>query len=210
LKPMPTHSQWLSCWHGLGVCEAQIPAGLYEIICARYTEAHRHYHTLQHLDECLEHFAVLRELTEHPAEIELALWFHDAVYEPTRPDNEQISADWAAESVKSAGLDDNIADRIRKLIMATRHDGQPESIDAEIMLDCDLAVLGTTPERFAEYGRQIRAEYDFVPVLLYESKRAEILQQFLDRPAIFNTEIFRKRYGKQARTNLNNAIGLLK
>jgi predicted metal-dependent HD superfamily phosphohydrolase len=206
---MPTYSQWLSCWQGLGIAEAQIPAGLFEAICARYAEPHRHYHTLQHLDECLEHFTVLRELAEKPAEIELALWFHDAVYDPTRPDNEQLSADWAAESAKSAGLNDGSAERIYKLIMATRHDGQPESKDAEILLDCDLAILGATPERFAEYGRQIRAEYAFVPELIYKSKRAEILQQFLGRPAIFNTEIFRNRYEQQARTNLIHAIGLL-
>jgi predicted metal-dependent HD superfamily phosphohydrolase len=207
---MPTYSQWLSCWHGLGVAEAQIQARLYESICTHYAELHRNYHTLQHLDECLEHFAGLRELAVHPAEIELALWFHDAIYQPSRSDNEQNSADWAAESMKSAGLDDKIADRIHKLIMATRHDGQPESKDAEIMLDCDLAILGATPERFTEYGRQIRAEYDFVPELIYKSKRTEILQQFLNRPAIFNTESFRNRYEQQARTNLNHAIGLLK
>lgn len=203
---MPTRAQWQKTWQDLGAAPSDVQTLLYGELIGKYGESHRFYHNQQHLAECLEKFAELQHLAHHPAEIELALWFHDAIYEPARHDNELLSAEWAKSSVLSAGINPAIAERVFQLIMATQHLGNVAGTDTEILLDCDLAILGADPKHFLEYERQIRQEYDFVPEVLFRQKRAEILQRFLTQPTIFNTALFVEHYEQQARTNLQQAV----
>lgn len=206
---MTSLRQWQDVWQALGVAPADIAPELYKEVIDKYKDNHRHYHTLQHLDECLGHLTELRDFAENAPAIELALWFHDAVYEPLRHDNEQLSADWARMCVLQAGLDVSLADRVFHLVMATKHDVTPEEGDTKILVDVDLAILGATPQRFSEYEQQIRKEYQVVPEAIFKTKRAELLQQLLARPTLFNTEVFISRYEAQARANLAQAVSLL-
>jgi predicted metal-dependent HD superfamily phosphohydrolase len=203
---MPTLAQWQNTWQTLG---ASPLIRLYNEVIAKYDESHRYYHNKQHLTECLEKFTELRHLSENPAAIELALWFHDAIYDPLRHDNEQLSAAWARSSVIESGHDEAIADRIYDLVLATQHNAKPKTTDAKIIVDVDLSILGAQPERFLEYEQQIRKEYAFVPEATFQLKRGEILHYFLNQPTIFNTLIFIDRYEQQARTNLAQALARL-
>src|SRR5690349_13324985 len=124
---MPSPERWLAMWHALG---GQPPGQLYDNVAARYSEPHRHYHTARHLDECFCHFGDIGHLAAHPAEVELALWFDDAIYEPRRQDNEERSADWARASAIAAGVSVASADRVHALVMATRHDAALRRIRA--------------------------------------------------------------------------------
>ena len=133
--------------------------------------------------------------------MELALWFHDAIYDTRRSDNEQRSADWAKSSVGNA--------RIHALVMATRHQAVPQDIDAQVLVDVDLWILGAPQKRFDEYETQVRAEYAWVPGLIYRRKRRAVLESFLARPTLYNTERFTERYEKQARANLARAVARL-
>ncbi|WP_427911567.1 HD domain-containing protein [Ramlibacter sp. MMS24-I3-19] len=87
---------WRATWRELGA--DMVNGGLMNQLVAAYSERHRHYHTLQHLRECLAHADAVRTLAKRPAEIELALWFHDAVYDPRSTDNEQRSARWTTRA----------------------------------------------------------------------------------------------------------------
>lgn len=189
-----------------GVTQSHITNPLFDVIIAKYNEPQRHYHTLQHLTECLDNFAELQDLAHIPAEIALALWFHDAIYDPTRHDNELVSANWARACVLNAGLDKAIAECIYNLIMATQNHTKPEDLDTKILMDVDLAILGATPERYDEYERQIRQEYSHVPKTLFRQKRAEILQHFLAQPTLFNTALFIDRHQQQAQLNIKHAL----
>jgi len=51
---MNSLENWIMAWSALGVLLPD-PA-LYEELLARYSEPNRHYHTRQHLGECLRHF----------------------------------------------------------------------------------------------------------------------------------------------------------
>lgn len=203
---MPTLIQWQNAWQSIGVNEAKIPFEVYHNVVTQYAEPHRYYHTLQHLDECIAQFAELKHLAMHPGEIELALWFHDGIYDTHRNDNEELSADWAKSSILSAGSDAAVADRIHALIMATQHHTTPQDSDTKIMLDADLSILGASPQRFQEYEIQIRQEYAFVPETIFRTKRAVILERFMSQSTIFNTSIFIERYEPIARLNLKHAL----
>ncbi len=199
--------RWTNSWQALGA--APVDDKLHARIVDAYREAHRKYHNLQHLRECFQHFEALREQADHAQEIELALWFHDAIYETRRKGSEQKSADWAREQALDAGLDPSIAERIHGLIMVTLHTAAAEGTDAQIMIDVDLGILGAGTSRFDEYEQQVRAEYKWVPGLLYRRERRKILKSFLDRPTIYCTESFRDRYEQRARDNISRALSRL-
>ena len=193
-------------WRAL---DARPAAELYEQVLARYAEPQRHYHTPHHLDECFAQLDGARELAERPAEVELALWFHDAIYDPKRHDNEALSAIWARTSALSSGIERDAADRIEVLILCTRHEAAPQDRDAKLLVDIDLSILGASAARFAEYEAQVRREYIWVPAFLYRRKRREILEGFLARPTLFSTAPFRERLEAPARANLARSIASL-
>ena len=178
-------------------------------LLAQWAQPRRRYHTLQHLRECLALFDEHRAQARHPGEVALAVWFHDAVYDTSRHDNEAASADWAARVLAQAGAAAEVVERVRALIMATRHSQAPVTADECLLVDVDLAILGAAPSRFAEYERQIRDEYGFVPEALFREKRGEILRGFLDRPALFATPELSDRFEAAARANLAQAIATL-
>ncbi len=201
---MPSLSHWLELWARLGA--AVTDEMLFHDLIARYSEPHRRYHTVQHLEECFGRFAELKGEAVHPQEIELALWFHDAIYDTRRQDNEERSADWARSTVLAASLPTSVAERVHALIMATRHNAVPSGTDEQIVVDVDLSILGARPERFDEYENQVRDEYFWVPGMVFRPKRRAILKEFLERPTIFSTQKFIDAYEAQARQNLERSI----
>ncbi len=186
---------------GVDLPAESVYAGLLE----NYAQPHRAYHTLQHLEECFTLLSMV-EARPHLAEISLALWFHDAIYDTRRFDNEARSADWIAEVAGQSGACSAVIVRLRGLIMATQHLAPAQSADAELMVDIDLAILGAPSHRFEEYEQQIRREYAWVPEHLYRQKRSELLRQFLDRPTLYSTAVFRARFEEPARRNLGRAL----
>ena len=185
---------WHAMWRELGALSGD--EDLFNRLVAAYGEKHRHYHTLQHLRECMQLLDEVRMHAQKPAEVELALWMHDAVYDPQRDDNEERSAEWAREVA---------GDRLHALVMATK-DHRAQDADAQLLVDIDLAILGSSPERFAESSRQVRQEYAHVPDEEFRARRRGILQAFLDRERIYQTEMLWKRFEVQARLNLTRAI----
>ena len=195
---------WRLAWEELG---AHADHDLYLKLKAAWNEPHRHYHTLTHLSECIHHFEAIRPLAKRPAEIMLALWFHDAVYDPARKDNEQRSAQWARDSVLAAGLPAETAGRIHSLVMATQHDvAVATDIDSQLLVDIDLSILGAEPARFDESSEQIRQEYAHVPEVEYRSGRSTVLGGFLARPRLYHTAHFHDLLEERARENLRRAL----
>ena len=196
-------SAWRESWSGLG---AVPPERLLGELSARYCEPHRAYHTLQHLDECFAALAPVRHLAERLPELELALWFHDAVYDTHAADSEERSARWAEECLRAAGVRAEETSRIGGLILETRHAVRPEAPDARLLVDVDLAILAAAVPRFEEYERQVRQEYDWVPEPAFRAGRARILQGFVDRPSIYSTSWFAERLEARARENLRRSL----
>ena len=124
-----------------------------------------------------------------------------------RPRDEERRADGAHRSLPRGGAAAAAAERVRQLVLVTRHDGVPGNVDEQVLVDIDLAILGAERPRFDEYERQIRDEYAFVPGFLFRRKRRQILRTFLDRPVLYSTAMLRERLEARARDNLRRAIG---
>lgn len=194
-------THWLPLWQRLkGIGDAEF---WHERLVAAYGESQRAYHTLQHLDECLRAFdeAKTGGLIQQPDFIELALWFHDMVYDPRAAENEERSAEMADECLETM-----VAAEVRRLILVTKtHQAVHE--DEQWLVDIDLAILGAEQGRFDEYERQIREEYAWVPEAVYREKRTEILNGFLSRERLYLTTWARERFETRARENLRTLIG---
>ena len=204
MTPQALHANWNAAWQALGVAAPDDALRLE--LQRRYGEPQRHYHTMQHLGECLAWFDREQALAERPGEVALALWFHDAIYDVHAHDNEARSADWARQAMQAAGVDAAAADRVHALVMATRHDAVPEGRDPELLIDIDLSILGAERARFDEYERQVHVEYGFVPEEIRLPRRRAILQRFLDRPAIYATPRMHALLEARARENLQHSI----
>lgn len=197
------HHHWLHTWSEL---QHTPPLHLYEQLLQAYSEPQRHYHTLQHLAECLQLQSESAHLAQRPAEIAIALWFHDAVYDVKAHDNEARSADWAVTALQAAGVSVEVQTRLHALIMATEHTTAPLEGDAALLVDIDLAILGAAPARFAQYERQIQQEYAWVPEDVFVEKRKAVLQGFQDRPCVYSTSFFFERLEAPARANLATSL----
>lgn len=169
-----------------------------------YAEPQRAYHTLQHLEECLRCFdeAKVSGLIAQPDLIEMALWFHDAVYDPQGGENEALSAQMAVEALGDGAM----AREVARLILLTKSHQPGDGPDDAWIIDIDLAIFAQPMKRVLEYERQIRAEYAWVPQAVYAEKRAEILTGFLKREQIYLTAWAHERLESQARANLRALI----
>jgi predicted metal-dependent HD superfamily phosphohydrolase len=200
----PDRDRWVALLHAAGA--AGDTSAWHERLAKAYAEPHRHYHNLQHIAECLTEFDAARHLARQPVAVELALWFHDAVYDPQAGDNEERSAALAQQCLREAAAADSLAETVARLVLATKRHEVGADPDAAIMVDVDLSILGRDERRFFEYEDQIRREYAWVPAAVFASKRAELLQGFLARKHVFVTDWFRGKYEQQARHNLEASI----
>lgn len=183
---------------------------IYAFIVDHYSEPPRYYHTLTHIEACLNELDRVRGHAVDPLTLEAAIWFHDVIYEPRRNDNEERSAQVTIELLYNAGVSCATTQHIGELVLATKHTGDDvTSPDAMLLIDIDLAILGQTLPDFAAYERAIRLEYAHVAEPAFRAGRSAILRRFLERPAIYMTPLFQQRYEQTARSNLRQSIAQL-
>ena len=181
----------------------------FEALTRAYAEPHRFYHNQVHIDAMLRHFDQVHSLAEQPEEIALAIWFHDAIYDPHSGSNEKDSAEWAARFMRDNAAAPEAIERVYQLIMATLHDAEVEPSDAKLLIDMDLSILGTADSVYDLFEMNVRKEYEWVPEPLFKAKRKDILQGFLQREPLYQTEYFHRQLEAQAKANLRRTIALL-
>jgi predicted metal-dependent HD superfamily phosphohydrolase len=200
--PLSNHWQALAARLGFDAYRAH---ACYRELSEAYSEVHRHYHTLEHISECIALWERYKELCLEPDEVLLAIWYHDAVYDPRQRDNEERSAAWAAKDLRMLGLAPARIARVEALIRATQFH-KAVMPDERVLLDIDLAILGAPPERFARYDRDIRHEYEHVPYWPYALGRRKVLKGFLAREKLYLTPAIAVALGTRARANLQAAV----
>ncbi len=197
-------ARFTSAWRAVGASHDNASAWLAD----RYNEDHRAYHDVEHIAECLSWFDRVRNLAERPAELEVALFFHDAIYEPLASDNEARSAEKLRQLAREARVPTDAVERIARLIESTATH-EATSGDAALLSDIDLAILGASPARYARYEREVRREYAAIDDASYQSGRAPVLRGFLERVEIYRTPRLAARLEAQARDNLSSALSAL-
>ena len=177
-------------------------AALFDNLRERYSASDRHYHNLTHIAQMLGTVAPFEESVHDYAALCLAVWFHDAIYDTRRKDNEDQSAAYAL-AVLTQGVSEAICTRVKQLILATKtHQASPGDTDCQLLLDADLAILGSDPANYDRYAQAIRQEYAWVSEADYRAGRSQVLQGFLARPQIYFTEPLFQTLEQSARRNL--------
>ncbi len=178
----------------------------------RLSERQRHYHTLDHISALLGHYRDIEmEAPIDNAVMHAAIWLHDIVYDPTRPDNEEQSAEVAkADLIDSVFQKDfdgcGVVDVVDVILATKKHEG--ESMYNLLFNDLDMSIIGANPQAYMQYATDIRREFMHVPLALYAEKRAEILEAFNEK-VIFRTPYFTDRE-EQAHANLKREIKFLR
>lgn len=203
-----------------------------------HTEPTRHYHTVVHLEEMMEYYHLIRQrqqekqhqegddafvgLTdEDDMAIVLSIYFHDAIYNPHSPTNEEDSEKLWRSFAQDVGLQSSsssfssthgllLVEKVSRFILATKkHVVSPKNEKGlALFLDLDLAVLAKEPDAYMSYAALIRREYHFVPEHVYCSKRAEILQSMANQERLYGSPMFLP-LEERARANLRREVDLL-
>lgn len=182
------------------------PSPLAEAVVAAWSEPARRYHALGHLRDCLAELDEAPDTGADRDQVEAALWFHDAVYDPRAADNEARSADWARNALASLGIAPAVAAEVARLVLLTRHSDPAPDPAGQLLCDIDLAVLGRDASAFERYEHGIRAEYAWVPAAAFRAARREVLLGLLARSPLYQTTHFRSRLEAAARRNLTLAL----
>jgi predicted metal-dependent HD superfamily phosphohydrolase len=173
---------------------------VYEELRSRWDEPHRHYHNREHLE------SVLSIVEESPV-VSLAAWFHDAVYDPRRDDNEEASARLAVDLLGTLAVP---ADEVARLVRLTAiHDPADDDRNGALLTDADLAILAAEPARYERYTEAVRREYSHLPDQAYRVGRAAVLRRLLAMPALFRVVDRRAEWEVRARANLDRELARL-
>ncbi|MEB6479093.1 HD domain-containing protein [Acinetobacter vivianii] len=181
------------------------PQKIFNKLIAAYNEKQRAYHTVQHLYECLVLLESIRADLNDAYTVALALWFHDAVYDPQAKDNEMKSAELFEQYLVQDLSADNVQ-KIKRWIIATQKHASTDELDLQFLLDIDLAILAASPARFAEYEQQIQKEYAWVDPDIYSIKRKEVLAHFYQTEPLYQTEYFQQNFEQRAKGNLREVV----
>ncbi|MCX4691852.1 hypothetical protein [Streptomyces sp. NBC_01408] len=196
-------ARWRATVTAAGAPADRDPAPYADRLLAAWGEPQRRYHTTAHLTAVLLHIDTLEQYAADPAAVQLAAWFHDAVYRPDRSENEERSAALAERALPELGVDAARTAEVARLVRLTvTHDPAPGDIDGEVLCDADLAVLAGEPQAYAAYAAAVRAEYGFVPDEAFRTGRAAVLRQLLDLPRLFRTPYGAAHWEAPARANL--------
>ena len=187
---------------------------LWQGIATHYNEKQRAYHTLRHLQQLFGQFEQIKHKLNEPHIIALALFYHDVVYDPLRTDNEQKSAEYAAETLRPY-LSAEQCEYLYALIMMTANHqltglSDPDKInDAAYLLDMDLSILAAPWPQYERYAQAVRQEYSHVSLAEYRTGRMAVLNRLLAHPKLYLTCYYYERLETPARANIQRELTLL-
>ena len=175
-----------------------------------WSEPHRRYHDLAHLAAVLGIVGELAGAAGDPDAVRLAAWYHDAVYDPQRTDNEQVSAARARAGLRGLVADERIAEVERLVLLTASHDPAPDDANGTVLCDADLAVLAAPPEAYAVYASAVRAEYGHLSDAEFTAGRIAVLEHLLALPRLYRSPAVAQEWTARARANLTAELSLLR
>lgn len=189
--------------------DLRLPAELWSEIETNYSHRKRHYHTLAHLENLLNQLFPIKDRIEDWNMMLFTLFYHDAVYNALKSDNEEKSAELAEARMSALSVPQSQIDRCTAQILATKQHLPNSDTDTNYFTDADLSVLGQPWDVYEEYAKNVRKEYSIYPDLIYNPGRKKVLTHFLNMPRIFKTEYFFERFEVRAKENLQKELEAL-
>jgi predicted metal-dependent HD superfamily phosphohydrolase len=171
--------------------DQRLVVGWFDVLVGLYGQPHRAYHTIDHVRDLLSRLDAFENFLPraYRLEVEVGIWFHDAIYRVPSARNEVDSAALAESFLITLGIDGRrspFGNSVLSAIEATKYDGSSPPVDAAAALcDLDLAGFADPWDKFEENNRKIRREYAIYTDEQYRWGRVKFLSGLLGRP-IFN------------------------
>jgi predicted metal-dependent HD superfamily phosphohydrolase len=178
-------------------------------VVAAWSEPHRRYHDLAHLATVLGLVEQLSADVPDPDAVALAAWYHDVVYDPLRPDNEQVSAERARAGLRGLVPEERAEEVARLVLLTAGHDPEPGDANGAALCDADLAVLAAPPAAYAGYASAVRAEYGHLSDEEFTAGRIAVLERLLELPRLYRLPAAAE-WEPVARANLTAELTLLR
>ncbi len=177
---------WYDSWRALGAHDDG--QATFELLLSAHNDSARRVHTAQHLLDCFSTLKRWHKETQFFHQVAMAIWFHDALFDPQRHDNEARSARLANDRLSAAAVAPEVVQRIRELIISTRPGEQLHNREARLLHDIDRAVFGSSTEHYNRYERNLRYENMHIGDFIYRRKRIEQLQLLLSKSQLYLTD----------------------
>jgi predicted metal-dependent HD superfamily phosphohydrolase len=181
-----------------------LAAQCWNSVAALYSDSSRHYHTLQHLANFYNELLRCKNDVNDWDAVFLSMVYHDVIYVSIARDNEEKSADMAADHLKQFGFSQPFINTCRQLIMATKTHKATHDLTTDLFIDADMSILGVPLEKYKVYVQQVHQEYAAVPN--FTERRKGFLKGLLGPDHLFITPQFYKLYEQSARYNIQQEI----
>ena len=193
---------WVRCLEAGKADDAEV---VFSTVLTYYCEPHRKYHTSQHIDHCLEQFDKASTHAEQPDAVELAIWFHDIIYNVPTKDNELKSAELFRRLTEDR-IDPVLGQNVYDLILITMHKVWPIRSDEQLLVDIDLSSFALPWEQFREDSQNVREEFSDKSDQEFYSSHVKFIRSLLNRPSFFTSTFFRAQYELNARKNIEELL----
>ena len=199
--------RFVSLWGRFGA-DADWANALFRDVYTLYATPGRYYHTPAHIAHCLQRKDEIAHLLEDPNAVELAIWFHDVIYDMGADDNEVRSAKFFVE--RTAGkLPSSQAERVVRHIHATIYPSEPTDPDAQFVVDIDLSSFSLPWPQFLRDSVNVRRESTTSDPYEYAEKQQSFLEMLCTAQPFFRTDFYLERYEQQAQDNIRRILALL-
>lgn len=208
-------ARWFALWERVSPSEPRQWVGaVFEQLYFAYAEPRRAYHNGDHIAYCLGMANAHRFAANDPDAVEMAVWFHDAIYHSQRrpeglPSNEALSAQFADDILVHSEVSLAFRERVTGLILATQH--TPETVrtsDQMLIADIDWSPIGWSWKTFERNREKIRLEYGHLSYVEFASGRKASLIDALNRKSQFYLPAFKKKFEERALQNLRKELEL--
>jgi predicted metal-dependent HD superfamily phosphohydrolase len=201
-------SEFTTLWLAGAEDEPANAGRVFQALLDHYSQPGRHYHNLDHVNHCLDQSRLVAGLLADVRALNLAIWFHDSVYDPLASDNEAKSAVFFREHAARA-MTDSLVDAVVRLILVTKAGQVPRQADEAFMVDIDHSSFGLPWEPFLVDSLAVRAERTHLTDEQYSIQQSRMLTGLLDRESVFATDFFRARYEHIARLNISRYLAMI-
>lgn len=172
-----------------------------------YSKDFRACHNMDWLTGHLGEFTSVYGEFENPKQSVMAILFGSYVFDPRREDNEERSADYVRNVCKNLGMSAQFAHNVTSMILSTKHNSYNIiDNDTDLVTDIDISVLGSSPEKFGEYRKNLRKEYSWMYDDTFTKAETLFFEKFSHRAHIYSSDVFRKKLEKQAKENVTAAL----
>lgn len=187
-------------------------------LVAHWSAPERRFHNTRHLIDVLAHIDELAATSHDPDVLRVAAWYHGIALNRCLSIRAQGSDPMSAENLcvgitrtrlSELGVSEDVIDRVAELLSyIARHRAPRSDVDAQVLVDADLAMLAVSPQEYKKLRENLRAELSDVEETEYLRARRAVVKQLLSFNPLYQSPLG-EAWDSAARANLEVELAKL-